>query len=63
MNLNQNPNHSIKCSVTNCSHHCAQDYCTLNEIKVGCTGGSAQSCASTQCASFQMCASGGCKNH
>lgn len=57
MNLNQNPNHSIKCSVSNCSHHCAQDYCTLNEIRVGCCESNAKSCASTECASFQLGAS------
>ena len=37
--MNQNANHSIKCSVTNCTHHCPENYCTLNEIKVGCTVG------------------------
>ena len=57
--MNQNANHSIKCSVTNCTHHCPENYCTLNEIKVGCTEQTVKSCASTECASFQMGA-GGC---
>ena len=56
MNLNQNPNHSIKCSVSNCSHHCAQDYCTLNEIRVGCCDCSPTKCEGTECASFKLSA-------
>ena len=39
MNNNQNNtiNQSIKCSVKSCAYHgCDKDYCTLNEIKVGC---------------------------
>ncbi|NCE65972.1 DUF1540 domain-containing protein [Pseudoflavonifractor sp. 524-17] len=55
MNSNTNPNHNIKCSVTNCAHHCATNHCTLNEIKVGCCGDSnPKCCASTECASFQL---------
>ena len=53
--MNQNHNPSIKCSVSSCAHHCeGQNYCTLNEIKVGCCDSSATSCASTECASFQL---------
>lgn len=47
-------NHNIRCSVNNCAHHAgSQDYCTLHEIKVGCTG-KATSCDCTECASFQL---------
>ena len=52
--MNSNP--SIKCSVSSCAYHNSQQCaCTLNEIKVGCTAGSAQptNCKETQCASFQ----------
>ena len=53
--MNQTPNNSIKCSVTNCAHHCGgQNYCTLHEIKVGCCEPNATKCASTECASFQL---------
>ena len=53
--MNQNHKPSIKCSVSSCAHHCeGQNYCTLNEIKVGCCDSSATSCASTECASFQL---------
>ena len=35
--MNKTPNNSIKCSVNSCAYHCGeQNYCTLNEIKVGC---------------------------
>ena len=49
-------NPSIQCSVSNCAYHCGgENYCTRNEIQVGCTAGSAQptNCKETQCASFQ----------
>ena len=46
-------NPSIKCSVNSCTYH-ADNHCTLNEIKVGCCDSSATSCASTECASFQL---------
>jgi hypothetical protein len=46
-------NHSIKCSVNNCAHHAsAQNYCTLNEINVGCCTAKPTSCDCTECASF-----------
>ena len=45
--MNNQVNHNIKCSVSSCAHHCEQNCCTLNEIKVGC-------CGSTECASFQL---------
>lgn len=33
---NSYANQSIKCSVTQCKHHCdAKDYCSLNCIQVG----------------------------
>ncbi|MFI3231450.1 MAG: DUF1540 domain-containing protein [bacterium] len=28
-------NNSIKCSIVNCKHHNALNYCELNEISVG----------------------------
>jgi hypothetical protein len=46
-------NNSIKCSVCECAHHAqAQNYCTLNEINVGCCSPKATSCDCTECASF-----------
>ena len=48
-------NNSIKCSVSSCAHHCDdKNYCTLHEIKVGCCTPGATSCASTECASFEL---------
>ena len=52
--MNKTPNNSIKCSVNSCAYHCGeQNYCTLNEIKVGCCDSNVTNCASTECASFQ----------
>ena len=41
------PNSSIKCTVTNCAHHCKDvDHCGLNAIQV-------DQC--TDCQSYQKC--------
>ncbi len=62
--MNRNANPSIKCSVTSCSHHCNdQDFCSLNEIKVGCCDPSVTNCASTECASFELGGRGGSCRH
>lgn len=48
-------NHSIGCSVTDCAYHCKdQQYCSLNEIKVGCCEPKATDPACTECASFKL---------
>ena len=49
-------NPSIKCSVTNCAYHDGtENYCTLNEIKVGCACDSRPTnCKEPECASFQV---------
>ncbi len=57
MNNDQNNtiNQSIKCSVKSCAYHgCDKDYCTLNEIKVGCCDPTVGCCDQTQCASFHL---------
>ena len=59
--MNKTPNNSIKCSVNSCAYHCGeQNYCTLNEIKVGCCDSNVTNCASTECASLQLGDHGGC---
>ncbi len=46
-------NQSIKCSVETCAHHAgSKNYCTLNEINVGCCKPTVTSCDCTECASF-----------
>ena len=43
--MNKTPNNSIKCSVNSCAYHCGeQNYCTLNEIKVGCCDSNVTNC-------------------
>ena len=52
-------NHSIACSVENCTHHArGRNYCTLNEIQVGCTTPNVTACDCTECASYKK---GNCK--
>ena len=59
--MNNGINSSIKCSVSNCEYHAnGQNFCTRNEINVGCCGTSCPSnCDSTECASFKACAERG----
>ena len=58
---NKNANPSIACTVESCTHHCkGQNYCSLNEIRVGCTNAKATDCASTECASFKLGSHGTC---
>ena len=34
--MNMNANHSIKCSVDECTHHCgAENYCSLDCVSIG----------------------------
>ncbi len=59
--MTSNVNASIKCSVTNCAYHAqTKDYCTKDEIKVGCCGTNVPTaCGSTECVSFKMSANPG----
>ena len=46
---------AVPCSVISCAHHCGdKDYCSLKEIKVGCSDPSVAKCDQTQCASFDL---------
>ncbi len=59
--MNDRANPSIRCSVASCAYHCGdKNYCSLNEIKVGCCESSATNCASTECASFELGNKGNC---
>lgn len=52
MNSN-NVNRSIKCSVTQCEHHSdAENYCTLDSIKVGTHEANPTVVECTDCESF-----------
>jgi len=52
---NRNANFSIKCSVSSCTHHCRdKNYCSLEEIRVGCCDPTVTDSADTECASFKM---------
>lgn len=52
---NHTPNTSIKCTVTNCAHHCTtENYCALNSIQVGAHEANPTECKCTDCQSFQL---------
>ena len=55
MACHEKANRSIQCSVSNCAYHCGgENYCTRNEIQVGCDQSTVGSCQETQCVSFQL---------
>ncbi|CUU49560.1 MULTISPECIES: DUF1540 domain-containing protein [Clostridium] len=48
-------NESIGCSVTECKYHCKDDdYCTLDQIKVGTHESRAKTVECTDCQSFEL---------
>lgn len=55
MNLNDNPNMSIGCTVSQCKYHADNDYCTLDKIKVVNNQGATneQSVEVTDCGSYE----------
>lgn len=55
MEFNQNKsNNNIRCQVSACAHHNKnQNACKLDAIQVGSCGPSSDSCACTECESFQ----------
>lgn len=51
---NTNYNHSIKCSVTECTHHAQGDnYCALSQIMVGTHENDCKDANGTDCESFK----------
>ena len=59
--MNENPNKSIQCTVTNCKHHCnSVNYCSLNTIQVGTHENNPTQDQCTDCQSFVMKAGGCC---
>lgn len=49
------PNKSIKCSVTQCAHHCKDDnYCALSSIQVGTHEANPTEVKCTDCESFTL---------
>ena len=47
-------NSNIQCTVNSCAYHNPQNYCSLSQIKVGCTDASPCNCRETECASFEL---------
>ena len=49
-----NANSNIQCSVSSCAYHNPKNYCSLNQIKVGCCDSVPTSTRGTECASFEV---------
>ena len=45
-------NPSIRCDVSNCAHHTAENCCCLSQIQVGCCGCTPTKADGTECSSF-----------
>lgn len=47
-------NSNIQCTVSSCAYHSPKNYCSLDQIKVGCCDASPCNCRETECASFEL---------
>ena len=47
-------NNNIQCSVSSCAYHDPKNYCTLNQIKVGCCDSDPTTNRGTECDSFKV---------
>ena len=47
-------NSNIQCTVNSCAYHNPQNYCSLSQIKVGCTDASPSNGRETECASVEL---------
>ena len=45
-------NPSIRCDVSSCAHHTAENCCCLSQIQVGCCGCTPTKADGTECSSF-----------
>ena len=48
----KNCNPSIRCDVSSCAHHTAENCCCLSQIQVGCCGCTPTKADGTECSSF-----------
>ena len=49
------PNHSIRCTVSQCVNHCgSKNYCALDEITIGTHEQNPTVCQCTDCESFVL---------
>lgn len=48
-------NTAINCTIKNCQYHCGnEDYCSLNQIKVGTHEANPTRCECADCQSFRV---------
>ncbi len=59
--MNKNANHSIKCTVDECKHHCCgENYCSLSCVSIGTHEPDPTICQCVDCESFVR-SDGNCK--
>lgn len=52
--MSQDPNTSIHCTVSNCTHHCQDgQYCSLPSVRIGTHDNCPSNCQCVDCESFQ----------
>ena len=52
--MDNKANHSIKCSVNECDHHCkSENYCSLSCVSIGTHESDPTMCQCIDCESFQ----------
>lgn len=55
-NYSSKANHSIKCTVNECEHHCgSENYCSLNCVTIGTHESDPTVCQCVDCESFRRC--------
>ena len=55
MNAHETPNHSIRCTVNSCAHHCGEaQFCALDSIQVGTHEEHPTEVECTDCMSFRV---------
>ena len=62
--MNKQPNHSIKCTVTSCANHAGKEnYCVLDTVKIGTHEANPTVSQCVDCESFVLgnCSNGNCR--
>ena len=54
-NMNKTPNHSIQCSVKQCSYHCkSENFCALDRVNIGTHETNPTQVQCVDCESFRL---------
>ncbi|MCR4924690.1 MAG: DUF1540 domain-containing protein [Clostridiales bacterium] len=53
--MSRKANRSIECSIHECVNHCgAEEYCSLNQVKIGTHEPNPSNCQCIDCQSFEL---------